>query len=325
MNTKHHRKITAHERDIIAVWKGSGLSLREIARRLKRSVSSISQELTRNSYHGVYVAIHAEIKTQERIEKARKRYPLKDAQTYAYVLEKLRLGWSPEQIDGRLHQETGERVISYEAIYQFIYSPENKQKRLWEYLPWKRTKRKKKENRGVKRERIPHRVSIHNRPEHVNNRSEFGHWEADTVIGKQQKGIVIHTEVERKTRYIKAVLINSKQATDTIEAQQKLLPNSICKSVTTDNGLEFVLHTKLHEQGIKTYFADSYASWQRGTNEYHNGLLRRYLPKKMSFDGLVQEELDDIVEEINNRPRKVLQYQTPEEVYAKQLGVRIQD
>lgn len=324
MDTNHHTKLTARERDLIAVWRGGGAGIRTIARRLNRSVSTISDEIKRNSHNGVYVAIHAQAKTEERVQKARKRYPLKDAQTYAYVLEKLRLGWSPEQIDGRLQQETRKRIISYESIYQFVYAEENRQKRLWEYLPWKRTRRNKKQNRRVQRERIPNRISIHERPTRVDTRKEFGHWEADTVIGRQQKGRVIHTTVERKTRYLKALIINSKHATETLQAQQELLPKSICKSITTDNGLEFVLHTKLNEQGIKTYFADSYASWQRGTNEHHNGLLRRYLPKKVSFQNLTQEELDDIVEEINNRPRKVLRYQTPEEEYTKELGVRIQ-
>lgn len=325
MDSKHHTKLTAHERDLIAVWKGGGVLLREIARRLGRSVSTISDEIKRNSSQGIYVAIHAQATTEERIQRARKRHPLKDAQTFAYVLEKLRLGWSPEQIDGRLTQETGTHVVSYETIYRFIYAPENKSKKLWEYLPWKRTKRKKKYNRGVQRGRIPNRVSIHERPARINKRKEFGHWEGDSLIGRQQKGTLIHTEVERKTRYLKALLINSKQAADTLKAQQQLLSKTICKSITTDNGREFVLHTRLNKQGIKTYFADSYASWQRGTNEYHNGLLRRYLPKRMSFQELTQEELDDIVEEINTRPRKVLQFQSPEEVYTKELGVRIQD
>lgn len=122
---------------------------------------------------------------------------------------------------------------------------------------------------------------------------------------------------------MQAVLIRSKKAEETTMAQEIIFTKIPGKSVTTDNGLEFALHTKLNKLGIQAYFADSYASWQRGTNEYHNGLLRRYLPKRISFEDLTQEELDDIVQEINNRPRKILQFQTPEEVLNLELGVRI--
>jgi len=324
MITKKYHHLATCERDLIAVWKGAGLSLRIIAKKLDRSVSSISEEINRNQFYGHYVAIHAQAESEQRKIKARKRHPLKDPLTYAYVLEKLRDGWSPEQIAGRLEKESGKKVISYETIYRFIYSPINKPKRLWGYLPWKRTKRKQKLNRGVKRLRIPNRVSIHQRPAIIDQRQEFGHWEADTMVGKQEKGKVIHTEVERKSRWLKALLINSRKAEETIGIQKKIFRQLICKSITSDNGLEFVKHTELNKElKIKTYFADPYSAWQRGTNEYHNGLLRRYLPKKTSFVDLTQEELNDMVEEINNRPRKILQYQTPEEVFNSYLGVRV--
>ena len=129
-------------------------------------------------------------------------------------------------------------------------------------------------------------------------------------------------KVERKTRYLQAKLLSSKSATDTIEAQKRIFSLFWARTVTLDNGLEFTKHEELHRTGIKTYFADPYCSGQRGTNENTNGLIRRYLPKKTSFENLTQEELDDIVWEINNRPRKTLYYFTPQEMLKSELKVK---
>jgi len=313
----HHTKLTAQERDLIAVWTGGGIKLREIARRLNRSVSTISDEVKRNDYQGTYVAIHAQAVSDKRKAEARRRHPLKDPKTFAYVLEKLEDGWSPEEIAGRLKRKTGETVICHETIYAFIYAEENREKKLFEYLPRKQKKRKKQSGRKVHRSHIPERVSIHQRPEEVNQRTVFGHWEGDTVEGKGKKD-GIHTEAERVSRLYAAVKVGAITSEEAVRAQEKIftpLPEKARCSTTLDNGKENHLHMELKELNMKTYFADPYSSWQRGTNEYHNGLLRRYLPKGTSFADLTQEDLDDIVWEINNRPRKCLGYQTPQEVF----------
>lgn len=302
------------ERDQIAILLGKGVSLRKIAAQLGRNVSSISREVRRNYFGDFYVAISAQTKADTRKTNARKRAPLKDEKTYAYVLEKLREGWSPEQICGRLRLENKKTILCPETIYQFIYNSENKHLSLFEYLPLKRKRRQKKLGRQAKRLHIPNRVSIHLRPKEVEKRKQFGHWEGDTVIGKQEKSKAIHTEVERKTRFLAAKIINSKRVAETLNAQKEIFQNFWCESVTTDNGFEFIGHKELNSLGIHTYFADPYSSWQRGSNEYHNGLLRRYLPKKTSFENLTQEELDDIVFEINNRPRKVHQFRSAQEM-----------
>ena len=320
-------QIQPNERDKIALLKAKGKSINQIAKLLCRSKSSISQEIKRNSFGGEYIAIHAQRLADKRKYQSRKRHPLKNKGVYAYVLRKLRQGWSPEQIDGRLQLKQGHRIISYECIYDFIYKPKNKDLRLWEYLPLKRKKRHKKYGRKVARLRIPNRVSIHLRDKRIETRHTYGHWEGDSVIGRQTKSKVVHTEVERKTRYLNAKLINSKTANDTVEAQTQIFNRLPAKTVTLDNGLEFAKHEELHKLGIKTFFADPYCSGQRGTNENTNGLLRRYLPKKTSFDNLTQSDLDDIVWEINNRPKKVLQFSTPFEALQKELkvkGVRFQ-
>lgn len=324
---KHHTKITAYERDQIALWLGSKVAIREIARRLSRSPSSISDEIKRNNYQGNYVAIHAQTVTEDRWKKSRGRETLKDKETFTYVVGKLKDGWSPEQISGRLEKDQGKKVICFETIYRFIYDPQNKDENYWEYLPRKQKKRKKKQGRSVHKSLIPDRVSIHNRPEEINDRSVFGHWEGDSIVGRNHIG-GIRTEVERFSRYLQARTIPKIGATETIDAEITIfnsLPPIARQSTTWDNGREHMQHQKLHSLGVDTYFADPYSSWQRGTNENTNGLIRRYLPKKTSFEQLTQSDLDDIVEEINNRPRKVLHYQTPKEVFDFYSSVRIQD
>jgi IS30 family transposase len=318
------KQLSPQDRDQIAVFVGQRKTLREIGRILGFDHTTIGREIKRNRWGNSYVSIHAQSVTDERKQNAGKRHPLKDQQIYAFVLEKLHFGWSPEQISGRLKRENQNRpVICPETIYAYIYAPENKQLRLWEYLPRKQKHRKHQHGRKAQRVRIPDRVSIHLRPKYIEKREQLGHWEADSVIGRQTKGPVIHTEVERKTRFFVAQLIHSKSAPDTIAAQLTIfqsLPPCLRHTVTTDNGLEFAQHTKLHQLNISTYFADTYCSGQRGTNENHNGLLRRYLPKKTSFQDLTQSELDDIVVEINNRPKKCLDYQTPAEALQYELA-----
>jgi len=324
-------KITAQERDIIAVLYSKGLSGRQIAKKLGRHHTSISREIKRNSFKGkYYVAIHAQAQTRRRVVKARKRPTLKNPQVYRWAISRLLRGWSPEQIVGRMKlifPQNPSMRISPETIYQFIYSKGQAHRKWWEYLPRKQKKRKKQAGRSVHKSRIPNRVSIHQRPIKVDQREVFGHWEGDSVIGKRG-GKAIHTTVERKTRILKAKLVGSMESPARILAQLSLfvsLPTKARRSTTLDNGKEFINHAVLRNVlDMKTYHCDPYSSWQRGTNENTNGLLRRYLPKGTNFDSLTQRELDEIVEEINNRPRKCLKYYTPNEVFKKELGGAIQ-
>lgn len=318
---KSHKKLSSQERDLIALWKGGGKSLREIARRLGRSHSTIVEEVKRNSYkEEYYIAINAQRRTDERKREARKRHPLKSKEIYVYVIEKLRRGWSPEQIAGRLRKKTGRTVICHETIYSFIYSkhPEAERMRLWEYLPRKQTKRKRQKGRKVKRERIPDRVSITKRPKSIAKRAQVGHWESDSMQGRKVDKNGVHVEVERVTRKVAARYLERVTADKTIQAQLDIfsaLPAKARQTATSDNGPENVKHTKLRELDMMTYFTDGYSAWQKGSVENAIGLLRRYLPKGKSLNNLSQEELDAIVEEINSRPRKVLNYNTPDEVF----------
>ncbi|MEZ4681438.1 MAG: IS30 family transposase [Caldilineaceae bacterium] len=171
--SRNHTKLTSDERDQLAVLKASGMGVRAIARELGRSPSTISDELKRNSHGPHYVAIHAQALTQERKQEARKRHPLKNSSVYKYVIKKLRDGWSPEQISGRLKLKKPDNPywhIGHETIYRFIYAKGNQHKKLWEFLPRKQKKRKQQSGRKVHSSRIPDRVSIHVRPEEINTR-----------------------------------------------------------------------------------------------------------------------------------------------------------
>lgn len=319
-----YQHIKSSDRELIAIWVNQDVSFRAIAKRLHRSHSTIVREIQRN--HSLisnrYVAITAQGRAEERSIRSRRRHPLKDPNIYSYTLKRLRWSWSPEQIAGRLKKKSGQTAICHETIYRFIYQAENKGKQLWEFLPRKQKGRRRQNGRSVHKVRIPQRVSIHQRPEAIGNRSQFGHWEGDTVEGKRSDGDGIHTEVERLTRYLFAGKIGRIASLETIGVQRQMfsrLPETARRSTTLDNGRENYTHLALRFLKMQTYFADPYASWQRGTNENTNGLLRRYLPKGSSFLELTQGELEDMVWEINNRPRKCLGYNTPQEAFEEQL------
>lgn len=321
MTNKGH--ISAVERDQIGVLLASGISQNEIAKKLGRSKSSLSYEIKHNSRDREYQPILADYLSRERNLASQRRHARKDSHLYDYVIDKLRCGWSPEQIAGRLKKHNrGVTVISYETIYRYIYSPKGQQENLREYLARSHKKRWPKHYRKSYRRGIANRVSISLRPEAVNHKKTFGHWEADVVEGKGHSG-GIQTLLERKTRYYQARLLPSIDSEYGIRAQKKLLskfPSKARKSVTFDNGRENYNHEQLQRDlNVKTYFCDPYAAWQKGANENHNGILRRYIPKKTDLTTVRQWELDLIIEEMNNKPRKCLKYQTPKEAFKQEL------
>lgn len=316
-----YKQLIGKDRDLIALLKGRGWSNKDIAKKLGRSVSTIGREIKRNSFKGkYYVAIHAHARSEKRKTGARARHPLKSPRIYLHVMDKLRAGWSPEVIAGRLNKKYGETLICHESIYSFIYSdhPEAKRLKLWEYLPRKHKIRRLKGGRKINKSSIPGRVSIHERPAQVGTRKVVGHWESDTIEGRKEDGDGIHVDIERVTRKMFAEKMGSLRADETVFVQTDRLKNigaNLRKTVTFDNGKEFTRHEKLHSLGFDTFFADKHSPWQKGAVENVIGLIRRYLPKGTSLKTLTQEELDDIVWEINNRPRKILNYNTAQEVY----------
>ena len=311
---------------MIALYRGRGLGVKRIAKILGRSHSSIVRELHRNSFQGKhYVAIHAHHKAVAR--KSRANYHPKIATTRwleKHIRLKLMSGWSPEQIAGRLKLECGKSVICHETIYSYIYQETIPENDLREYLARHHKKRRRWSGRRIHRGQIIRRVSIHLRSEMIDSRKEFGHWEDDTVEGKGHKD-GLHTTLERLSRFYLALKISRIASEESVAAQKHIfarLPVFSRLSVTHDNGRENHLHHQLiDELGIQTYFADPYSSWQRGSNENANGLLRRYFPKGTDFAKIPQEEINEVVNEINSKPRKCLGYNTAQEVFTRNLNM----
>lgn len=320
------KNLTQTERQLIAKWKQQGKSNKKIGKRLGRSPSTIGRELRRNLWSkGCYEPLHAQSLSEKRQLRAFKaKHPLKNGQVFDYVMDKLRGGWSPEQIAGRLKKDFPQDEswhICHETIYLYIYRKDNQDKKLWEYLRRGQKKRRKKAGRKVHRSRIPDRVSIHDRPKEVVKRQVPGHWEGDSVVGKGRK-TGLHTEYERVTSFTRFERLDKITANQTLKAMKKIfdpLPNQLKKSTTLDNGKEMVKHNKA---GIKTYFADPYSSWQRGGNENANMWIRYYFPKKTDFSTISDQELKAVETELNNRPRKRLNFSTPQEVFNNYLGLQ---
>ena len=326
-NIPKYRKLTREDRILIAQWRSKEISMRQIARWLGRNVATISREINRNSFEGrVYEPLHAQHKVEIRKNNAwNAKQPLKNSWLYSYVLGKLRCGWSPEQISGRLrlkYPNCSDKQIGVETIYRFIYKPKNNKLRLWEYLRRKQKRRSKKGGRKAQKVRIPDRISIHKRPRVVEKRVQAGHWEGDSIVGKGHIG-GLHTEYERVTSVTKIQKVSRINSTETIRAQLKifrLLPKTLRRSTTLDNGSEMVKHTRLRKDlNMDTYHADPYSSWQRGGNENANLWIRYYFPKGTDFSKVTDEDIQAVEWELNNRPRKRLGFKTPMEKISEYL------
>jgi len=225
----------------------------------------------------------------------------------------INLYYKPDVISGtlrRFYPNDKSLHVAPETIYRWIYKMNYQQ-----YLQKGNKKYRKKRGNTTKRHVIKNRVSIHERQDITN---EFGHFEGDSIVSKMHSsGMAIHTEVERISRYLFTRRINKKCALDTKNAMHDIFYpiQDIAKSTTLDNGTENHLHYELNKLGINTYFADPYSSWQRGSNERHNGLIRRFIPKKTDLSKITDKDLEDAVNFWNNMPRKILGYKTPQEVW----------
>jgi len=319
-----YRNLTKPERMLIAQWISCGRSNKWIAKELGRNVCTIGREIKRNSFGCVYEPLHAHGKALRRRKKAfAAKHPLKNAKVFSYVIDELRNGWSPEQIAGRLknrnHPNDPSWHICHETIYRFIYCVKQKDKAYWEYLRRKQKRRRRKSGRKSQRVRIPDRISIHKRPNEVSERKVVGHWEGDSIVGKGHAN-GLHTEYERVTSVTRFEKLKRVASNETLEAMKKIfdpMPKQMKKSTTLDNGSEMSKHNQV---GIQTYFADPYASWQRGGSENANMWIRYYFPKGTDFSKITNEEIKDVEWELNNRPRKRLGFKTPAEVWNEAIG-----
>lgn len=324
MNTKYTH-LLQEEREQIFLLMQNGKNQKQIADIIGRDKSTISRELHRNLHQkfNVYLPDTATRKAQRRQEKSRKRrYLDKDPALKQYTLDKLKLGWSPEQIEGRIKMDIG-KYINYESIYQYIYSLTGRKENLRQYLRCAHRTRRKKNGRKHQRGRIPNRVDISLRPKEIEAREEFGHWEGDSLIFNRHKQ-TLATHTERKTRFIVAIKAKDRTAKERVRltnAYYSNLPREARKTFTYDNGLEYSEHEEISSLlGAAIYFAKPYASWQRGSNENSNGLIRWYLPKATDLDSLTDEELNAIINLINGRPRKCLNWKTANEAFTEEMN-----
>ncbi|PIW64747.1 MAG: IS30 family transposase [Candidatus Omnitrophica bacterium CG12_big_fil_rev_8_21_14_0_65_45_16] len=318
---RKYARLTIEEREAIVVLKANGKSLREIGEMIQRDHSVISRELKRNGSKRIYWAYQANERAKKRKSEAAGRERLKNETIRGYVKEKLKLGWSPEQIAGRIDMEHPGFAISYEAIYQYIY---HDAKELIGYLPRRHEKRRQRSSlRKAKASLIPNRISITERPLEVNQRTVFGHWEADSAVSRASKA-ALNILVERMSRYTRLTKLSEKTAALTQEALVRRLgreKKTCLLSITYDNGTENVDHELVNQQlKTKSYFCNPYHSWEKGTVENTVGLVRRFIPKKSDFSRIPITDIARVENLLNNRPRKCLQYKTPKEVYQSLSG-----
>jgi len=306
-----YKQLTYAQRCQINALKKTNISQQKIARIIGTSQSAVSCELTRNTGKRGYRFKQAQMLTDSRrlaATKANKMTP----QLILLIEGKLEDKWSPEQISGWLTNEI-HTTVSHETIYRHIWSDKRLGGDLHSNL---RRKGKAYQSRAASqagRGHIKNRVSIDERPNIVDDKSRVGDWEIDLVIGKGHSGALV-TIVERQISFTVSTRIFDKQAATVTAATIALLmpyKNAVL-TITADNGKEFAYHEQMTQAlDAPVYFADPYCSWQRGLNENTNGLLRQYWPKKTDFKLISTNEVDEVVVQLNNRPRKKLNYQTP--------------
>ena len=311
--------LSIDEREVILKMQAQQRSMQQIGDRLGRSKGTISRELSRNlSSTDDYKPHLAQRYYERRREESKEPYRLEeDVFLREYVEKKLKEYWSPEQISGRIRKDQGIQ-ISPLTIYSWIYRDRTEGGEFYKYLRQSHRRRRKRRSGEDRRGQMPDRRMIDERPKVVNERRRIGDWEGDTVEGSKGSGFIA-THVERKTRYTVAAKVADKSAETvtraTLDAMRQLPPEKV-KTMTFDNGKEFAGFKEL-ERGLdmRSYFARPYHSWERGTNENTNGLLRQFFPKGMDFGRIMQSDVDIALELLNNRPRKCLNYRTPTEVF----------
>lgn len=311
-------RLTYAERTRIEQLKKNGYGVRYIARILSRSPSTISYELNRRftQYNADTAQKDVVFKSKLRVKNKKISGPLEAI--IIYLLTEIHC--SPEQISGYLKKEYSnfpELQVSPEAIYLWVYKHEQR-KTLIQFFRRKHKNRRKRRLKGVHRGGIKNRVSIKERPHSVEDREEVGHWEGDLIVGEKNQS-AIGTLVERSTRYTILIQLDNKES-ETVVGKfihfLKRIPPPLRRSLTYDNGSEMAYHENIFKE-LKTnvYFANPHSPWQRGTNENTNGLIREFLPKGTDLSIHSQEKLGGLAALLNRRPRKVLNFSSPLDVF----------
>jgi transposase, IS30 family len=324
-----YQHLAREERSQIEALKSTGLSIRAIARIVKRSPATISRECKRNSVGKKYGFDKADRLSKKRRAKASTRPPLIQGALQERVELHLKAYWSPEQISGRLKKE--HLFVSHTTLYKYVWDNKGSGGFLYQCLRHQGKKYNHK-GKGAKtsgRGLIPNRIDISERPQEVEEKLRTGDWEADTLIGKSHQGAIVSL-VDRATKFTLLKKVEKKTSFLVTKAiVEKLNTLSITHhTITFDNGKEFASHESVHQATqAKPFFARPYHSWERGLNEHTNGLVRQYVPKATFFKTVTDDFIEHIQEQLNNRPRKVLKFRTPAEAMHDHLlkpGVALQ-
>ena len=319
---KHYQQFSLEERSAIARLYKDGQSIRQIAAALDRPPSSVAREIKRNSTKTLgYRPDYAEILSRSRRwsgSKLSRNTALRKA-----VLGRLAIGWSPEQIAGRMAHEQQAVTISHESIYRFIYAEiaRTKDYRWRHYLPRAKSKRSRGKRRYRSIQHIYARVPISERSKHVEQRQEPGHWESD-LLHPTKHGAAILVHVERCSRFTLLAKHAGKHAAPISQQLRQwfsAMPENLRKTVTHDNGPEFFLHHQLHALGLKTFFCNPHSPWQKGTVENMNGRIRRFIPRGTNPNSFTEQDIKALAHKLNHTPRKCLAYKTPAEVFKQYL------
>lgn len=319
-----YTQLTEAERYHLYTMRKQNRSLRDIAKGMGRSHTTLSREVTRNTGQKGYRYQQAHHTAGQRHTEKPKSVKLTKS-VIVYIHEKLQARWSPEQICGRLCREQ-DLLLSPETVYRLVLKDQQQGGHLYRHLRHQAKPYRKRYGRKEYRGCIPGRVDIAERPAIVETRSRVGDWEADLVIGRGHKGAIV-TLAERRSRLYLALPILRKTAELTTRAITTLLAavKDWTHTITYDNGREFNGHATIAKAlACQGFFARPYHSWERGLNENSNGLLRQYFPKKMPLDKVSKEAVIAAVEAMNHRPRKCLGFQTPWEVFTKLTQANLQ-
>lgn len=306
------------EREELSILQNKGYSLRSIAKVLGRSHGSLSRELKKNPVRGVYDPVKANTKAQVRRQKS-KYQGMKVREKpglEAYVEEHMRAHWSPEIIAGCWNKQTGD-TLKAETIYKYLYSKFGQH--LCCFLKYKRYDKRRIRLRTKKTPapHIPNRVSIEKRPHEIDERTTFGHFEADTM-GRPRHASAQTLVVMRERFSRKLFGVKVRQLRKTIEGFKRIIEPLPVSSITFDNGLENIRYQEL---GITSYFCNPYHSWEKGSVEQGIGQIRTYIPKKADLKGYSQRKINAILNTLNNRPMKCLNFKTPNEVFDQQISL----
>jgi len=313
----NYKQLTENERYTLSILRKQGYNKAQIAKALGRNRSTISREIARNSclIDNAYRPSKAQSRTKRRRSLSRRNKRITPEQ-FKRVTQLLVKDWSPEQIAGRL-KEQNESSISHESIYQFIWNDKANGGNLWKHLRQSSKKRRKRYGAYDSRGRMASKRHISERPASVETRNTRGHWEIDTVMGKGSKHCIV-TLVERKTGYTLIGQLDDRTTASLNKRTIKIMSkfDGLFTTITADNGTEFHQFKVIEEAtGTRFYFANPYHSWERGTNENTNGLIRQYLRKGTSMASLTQAKCNAIAKKLNTRPRKRLGFKTPEELF----------